>query len=194
MPEDVCDVYHSSWAYLAWWIAVEDVAITPAAGFQFWVDPHKPLGSVSGQCVTYEYLGTKPVTDPWRRSLTVGVLYYSAPNFTMTYTRTPNRRNSQAGSCGLPMQAIQFKGSALGRAFTPKAAPLTPAAMPYPQDTGTILAAAPHCRLGKALPPCYGVSTSRSTSARLGICSSSAMRFSSAIRSSRRDARMASTR
>lgn len=48
------------------------------AAFQFWVDPSDPLGSVKGQGLPYEYLGTTSLLDPEnRQTYRVGILHYS---------------------------------------------------------------------------------------------------------------------
>jgi hypothetical protein len=48
------------------------------AAFQFWIDPKEPLGSVKGQGLPYQYLGTDSLYDPEnRQTYTVGILHYS---------------------------------------------------------------------------------------------------------------------
>jgi hypothetical protein len=48
------------------------------AAFQFWIDPADPLGSLKGQGLPYEYLGTHALYDPEnRQSYDVGILHYS---------------------------------------------------------------------------------------------------------------------
>jgi hypothetical protein len=58
-----------------------------AAAFQFWVDPNHPLGSVKGQGLPYEYLGTNTLVDPEnRQTYTVGTLHYSNASGSVRYS------------------------------------------------------------------------------------------------------------
>jgi hypothetical protein len=57
------------------------------AAFQFWVDPSHPLGSLEGQGLRYEYLGTQALLDPENhQTYTVGILHYSNATGAVRYS------------------------------------------------------------------------------------------------------------